>query len=485
MGMAEWLELHHNIKPYICSRLDKGTSGILLFALTPEASAQAEKIHNKELALKSYYFISHRQHSGEKEWKCSEPLDGKACITAFKEIKGGNGYFLYKAEIKRGRKHQIRRHAAFSGVPLLGDDEYGGNPFSRLCLHCGDISWPGLKKTLSVDLPDSFQLLIEGKKGVLLDVAIAHERRLNLLPSISEAYRIIHRGEIKKYDISVDIFGEWLSITGYDEEFSTKHLKASLENIFPFWEKKYAYRGGIIRTNRRGPHGRKLFSDLFSFGEKAPATFLVKEQGLNYEISLNELQHPGLFLDQRDSRQRVRQVAKARRIANLFSFTCSFSVVAASAEAEVVFSVDLAAGMLERGKNNFENNNLSKSGRGKFIKEDVLKWLSRQVRKKEGNPEDFKSWDLVICDPPVFASSGKGVSFSVEREWPLLARSIHSILSENGIALFANNHRAGSNKYYKSILEKEFSRVMELSPPFDFPRLAGLPDHLRIYWCET
>ena len=36
LGIAEWMELHHNIKVYICSRLDKGTSGVLVFALTPE-----------------------------------------------------------------------------------------------------------------------------------------------------------------------------------------------------------------------------------------------------------------------------------------------------------------------------------------------------------------------------------------------------------------------------------------------------------------
>ena len=58
LGLAEWLELHHGIKVYVCSRLDKGTSGVLIFALTPKASGEAETIHERGLAEKSYYFIS-------------------------------------------------------------------------------------------------------------------------------------------------------------------------------------------------------------------------------------------------------------------------------------------------------------------------------------------------------------------------------------------------------------------------------------------
>ena len=42
LGLVEWLELHHNLKVHICSRLDKGTSGVLLFALNPEAAAKAQ-----------------------------------------------------------------------------------------------------------------------------------------------------------------------------------------------------------------------------------------------------------------------------------------------------------------------------------------------------------------------------------------------------------------------------------------------------------
>jgi 23S rRNA G2069 N7-methylase RlmK/C1962 C5-methylase RlmI len=303
------------------------------------------------------------------------------------------------------------------------------------------------------------------------------------LEAVTDAFRLVHRDEVGAF--SVDRYGDWLLVTGYDESLPSSTL---LERLKPELQ-KLRCKGGVIRTNRRDPHRRKLFSDLVAFGEPVPKTFTVTEHGLRYEISLNESQHPGLFLDQRASRKRVMEVARGKRVANLFSFTCSFSVAAVAGGAEVAFSVDLAAGCLEKGKRNFELNGLAEGGRGKFIQEDVRKWLARQVRRKEKDPIHFPAWDLVICDPPVFAAGKKGGPFSVEQEWPFLTESIRQILASGGAALFANNHRGGDDGFYFSELQKHFSSVEALPVPTDFPLRAssgqatiGNP-HVRTYWC--
>lgn len=303
----------------------------------------------------------------------------------------------------------------------------------------------------------------------------AIEKRAGL-EAVTDAYRLLHRDEAGEF--SIDRFGDWLLVTGYDETLPSKQLLrkigAELRNI--------SCKGGIVRTTQRDPHRRKLFSDLVSFGEEPPETFVVTEHGLKFEISLNDAQHPGLFLDQRESRRRIAEIAKGKRVTNLFAFTCSFSVAAVAAGAEVAFSVDLAAGCLERGKRNFELNGLAESGRGKFIKEDVRKWLARQVRKKENNPEAFVPWDVVICDPPVFAAAKKSDAFSVEKEWPSLAKGIRAILADDGMALFANNHRGGDDGFYFSTLRQHFEAVTALPTPVDFPD-SGTP-HVRTYWCS-
>ncbi len=304
----------------------------------------------------------------------------------------------------------------------------------------------------------------------------AIERRAGL-EKLTDAYRLVHREEVGAF--SVDRYGDWLLVTGYDESLPSRDLLKKIGSGL----REIPCKGGIVRTNRRDPHNRKLFSDLVSFGDPAPDSFFVTEHGLRYEISLNAAQHPGLFLDQRDSRRRVLKEAEGKRVANLFAFTCSFSVAAVAGGAEVAFSVDLAAGCLERGKRNFEANGLAEGGRGKFIKEDARKWLSRQVRRKEADSGNFPAWDLIICDPPVFAAAPKrGSAFSVEKEWPLLAESIREILAPDGAALFANNHRGGDDGFYFSTLQASFSRVESIPPPPDFPTIAN--PHVRTYRCR-
>ncbi len=484
-GLVEWIELHHGLELYACSELEKDASGVLVLARSPQAGNEAQRFCEQALARNIYYFISDRETPGGKTWICRRPLDGETCETSFEFLKEQNGYSLYRAEVVHEGSQQIRRHAAASGLPILGDRECGGTHFPRLCLHCGEVRWPGLSKAVSIEIPQSFHWLLAGRERMLVEAAVAYERRLDWLSGITDAFRCIHRGELQGRPLAIDRFGAWLCVTGFDEKLPSKNLRASLEPVLDYLQELFGCQGGVIRTNRRDPHRRKLFGDVMNWGKKLPETFLVREHGLIFEVALNGSQHVGLFLDQRDSRRRIGLMAQGKRVANLFSFTCSFSAVALKSSAEVVCSIDLAAGSLARGKRNFAQNNLGETGRGKFIREDVQKWLARQKRKKRANPTAFQAWDVVVCDPPVFASSGKGRSFSVKEAWPELAGSVRSILSANGIAIFSNNHRGGDEAYYFSELTKHFSTVSRMRPPLDFPELPGLAAHVRMYWCEV
>ncbi len=485
IGALEWLALHLEKNLHICSRLDKGTSGVLLFAKHAEASARAQEIHEKRTSTKTYHFISRKQlHEKHKEWQNKTPLDSKECQTSFRLLAKGNDHYLYEARITRGRMHQIRRHAAISGVPILGDEQYGKHTFPRLCLHCVELDWPDISGEIQAQTPDSFAMLLQGEAELFVQTAIAWERRLSWLPQITNSFRLIHRGEIS-LPVSIDVYESVLSITAFSNENNSAALKKQLRPVLDYLQQKIGWKSAHIRRHSQNPHQKKLIHDILSWGDKIPEQNMAREHNLGYIVNINGTQHPGLFLDQRDSRRRVAAHAEHKRVANLFSFTCSFSAAALESGAEVVFSVDLAGSTLNRGKENLAINELDTDGRGKFIKEDVSKWLARQIRKKEQNPAIFPYWDLVICDPPVFASAGKGRGFHVEKQWPELVRQIRKILSPQGIALFANNHRGGSSSYYKKELLKHFSTVDQLSPPMDFPRLGREPEHVRIYWCKV
>ncbi len=480
LGLVEWLGLHCEERVYTCSRLDKGTSGLLLFARRSELVADAQKIHETEQAKKTYFFLS--GHSSRTSWSSTGSLDGMACQTNFEKLQTGSVYCLYKAVIRRGRKHQIRRHAASSGIPLLGDDEYGGERFCRLALHCGEIEWPGITQALRTEIPGWFLSCLGGVVPEATALALA-EKRYPFLHAVSNCCRLIHRGEYPEEDVAIDKYGHWLCVTGFDETLPAKQLLIRLKVVLDSLSAFCNIRGGVIKTNMRDPHKKTLFADFTEWGEKVPESFLVREHDLYFGVRLNSMQHVGLFLDHRDSRRRIARKAKNKRVANLFAFTCSFSVHALAAGAELVISVDLAAACLKSGRESVAINHLAGEGNAKFIKEDVRKWLARQLRRKQKDPAAYAFFDLLICDPPVFASAAKGKSFHVEKEWPTLVSHVSEILAPDGVALFSNNHQAGSESFYYDILCCHFTEVIRLRPPLDFPKVAESPSHVRIYWC--
>jgi len=493
LGAVEWLELHLGLKTHVVSRLDRGTSGILLLALDAGASGRAEEIHESGSATKIYEFYSSVDSlaggPGES-WNRDDPLDGKPASTRFQRLeKAPRGAIQgdlvrYRAEITRGRRHQIRRHAVASGVPVLGDEEYGGAEFPRLMLHCAEVHWPEIDVPLRAPDCASFTALAEGHDS---SFAVCRDRRGDWPTAVTDAFRVVHRDEIAGLPSAIDVYGDWFSATWFDETSSEEKLTKLLHPVLDELAAAQGCRGGVIRTHRRNPHQRGLVVETRAVGEAPPDFFTVSEHGLRYEVSLTKTQHVGLFLDQRDTRRRLALVATGKRLANLFAYTCSFSVAAVAAEAEVAFSVDTARAGLNTGKTNFALNGLSEGGRGKFIQEDARKWLGRQQRRQERerleNPTGFRPLDLVICDPPVFASAKDGGKFSLETEWPSLAVQAADLLGPDGIAVFANNHRSGNHTFYRRALEEQFDEVTDLRPPLDFPVFPRRPHHVRTFWC--
>lgn len=488
LGAVEWLDLHRGWTSHVISRLDRGTSGVLLLARTPAQAARAQEIHEAGTARKIYEFLSGRDSAASglpEEWERTDPLDDQEARTVFTRLgRSADGAWThYRAEISRGRQHQVRRHAMLSGIPILGDEEYGGATGARLCLHCAEVVWPDLAAPLLAARPASFAALL-GETDADPAVAVCHDRRTSWLADVTDAFRAVHRAEIPGLPVAIEVFGSWFNAVWFDEETTAAEQSRRLDPVLEQIRRTYGCRGGVVRTHRRNPHQRSLVAEVRVVGESPPDILTVTEHGLQYEINLLTTQHTGLFLDQRDSRRRLALRAKNARVANLFAFTCSFSVAAARHEAEVVFSVDTAKAALTTGKKNFAHNGLSAKGQGKFIQEDVRRYLARQLRKRDQDRGAWQGWDLVVCDPPVFASVKDGGKFSLMQEWPVLARQCADLMTPGAAAVFANNHRTGNHQAYTRALTAVFKSVTSLRPPLDFPVFPGRPHHVRTFWCE-
>lgn len=465
LDVVSWLELHHGLVLRVVAAPVRGAGGVVLLTDRDQPTA------SDGMAL-TYEFLT-----------ATAPTTPAWTIHGIRFVNEGpwGRFFRVRAESDIMASVGLRASAASSGVPVLGDREHGGESWPRLALHCTGLDHAWLGQTIKAPLPLSFAAVASGSDP---SYALCRDRRGEWLKSITDAFRAVHRDEIPGLPAAVDVYGPWFDAVWFDEDTDPATAQAKLAPLLDEIIAAHGCRGGTLRIHRRNPHQRSLVIETHIVGESPPARFTVYEHGLLYEISLTETQHTGLFLDQRDTRRRLGLVADGRRLVNLFAYTCSFSAVAVASGAEVAVSVDLARACLEIGKTNFALNGLSGGGRGKFVREDVRKWLARQTRRLSDNPARHLPWDLVVCDPPVFASSKEGGRFSVEKEWAGLARASAELLGPHGAAVFANNHRGGDHQRYRDQLAVVFAGVEDLAQPLDFPRLPGQPIHVRTFWCE-
>lgn len=156
---------------------------------------------------------------------------------------------------------------------------------------------------------------------------------------------------------------------------------------------------------------------------------VATERSLRYGIDFAAGYSVGLFVDQRENRRFLRQVAP-KYLLNCFSYTCSFSVAAATVDAKTV-SIDLSKKSLARGKENFALNSLATIGH-QFIADDVLEVLPRLARKGD-------KFDVIILDPPTFSRSHRGKAFQVEQDFERLLLAALEVADRDARLLLSTN----------------------------------------------
>ena len=165
---------------FLVHRLDRETSGVLLFAKSEEAQ---ERLKANWKATEKLYLAAVRGHLKEKTgvfssflaenedlyvYSVADPAQGKLSQTAYAVIKETPSLSLAKIRLLTGRKNQIRVHFSEAGHPVVGDPKYGTNdPFrERLCLHAKSIAFdhPHSGKRLFFDtpIPEAFKRLGQG-----------------------------------------------------------------------------------------------------------------------------------------------------------------------------------------------------------------------------------------------------------------------------------------------------------------------------------
>lgn len=488
----------------IIHRLDKETSGVILFSKSTLANRSLTEQFTRREVRKKYLFVADRPvpsqacvvksclvragdryvsrplHPGGDTAETRFSLAGSAAVPGI----GRGGCTLVQAEPLTGRTHQIRVHAADQGFPILGDTLYGGTPAARVYLHAAELELrhPETGQRVRLAAPPEFEA--EPRRQI---------RGLVIDPESTDAYRLIHGASDGWPGWYVDRLGDFLF--SQSEATLPEAQRAHLERLSQGCSARGAYHRPWLRAVGRAGPG-EIAAQLLS-GTSAPERFVVRENGLRFELSFAEGYSVGLFLDQRDNRRRflTQHVAAdfplvqsppgpARiEVLNTFAYTCGFSVCAAKAGARAT-SLDASKKYLEWGKRNFVLNGLDPAQHD-FIYGDVFEWLRRLARKG-------RTFDVIVLDPPTFSQSKQSGVFRVTKDYGRLVQAALRLLRPGGVLFVSTNAAewaaadflASVNQAVRAA-NRDVRQLQFFPQPLDFPVSRAEPAYLKTVWLRV
>lgn len=493
-GIYEWLRHREPRWAHlaIIHRLDKDTSGVMVFAKSPRANRSLTDQFTKRMVRKKYVLMTDRitavseltvesdlVRAGDKYRSQPGVVSGNHAVTQFKRIGIDAGRTVFEARPMTGRTHQIRVHAAENGFPILGDTLYGGTPANRLYLHAQELSFEHPTSGDPVCFEAAPRFEIDTWAGL----------RVAFVDSTStDAFRLIHGAADGFSGLYVDVLGKYL-LAQSDQLLTGPQLRG-IEGIVLQRGLHGAYFKLLNKHVRQA--GTAQASPEMILGEIAPEDFEIRENGLRFGLRFGEGYSVGLFLDQRDNRRRfltghvaadfpLLQPGNGRaEVLNTFAYTCGFSVAAAAAGAHVT-SVDLSAKYLDWGRRNFALNGLDSTAH-EFLSGDVFDWLKR-LRKKQ------RSYDVVVLDPPTFSTSKVSGTFRVEQDFGRLTQSALEVLKPGGVLLASSNTARWDAVSFLAAVEgaanacgRRIRQKHYVPQPPDFPVSKTEPAYLKTVW---
>jgi 23S rRNA (cytosine1962-C5)-methyltransferase len=529
-GIYDWLK--HREPRWsslsILHRLDKETSGVLVFGKTPLANKSLTEQFTDRRVHKKYLLLTDRPVPGKEftvktmlvrvgEKYASRP-GGEIAETKFRRNRGDEAqikiennletphvvsYNSVEVEPLTGRTHQIRVHASESGFPILGDTLYGGTASSRVFLHASEIAFTHPVTNEPVKFFASVNFDAEPRRAL---------RTAIIEPETTNAFRIIHGASDGWPGWFVEKLGDFL--LSQSESAMNANQNEELARLAKYFSSRGAYHKILSRQVRRSTttevSPQLVFGEAASSGvsaerrcldkmdesgflpKAATTSFEILENGVHYEMSFNEGYSVGLFLDQRDNRRRlltghiaaefsIPEIRNSKfEILNCFAYTCGFSVTAAKAGARTT-SLDLSKKYLEWGKRNFALNGLDLAAHD-FIYGDTFDWLRRLAKKG-------RAFNAIVLDPPTFSQSKEHGTFRAEKDYGKLVTVALSVLKPGGVLLASTNAADWAPENFLVEVEtavhgakrKILQRHYVPQPP-DFPVSRAEPAYLKTVW---
>ncbi|WP_394175364.1 class I SAM-dependent rRNA methyltransferase [Guptibacillus hwajinpoensis] len=285
-----------------------------------------------------------------------------------------------------------------------------------------------------------------------------HYRNSFFEDASTTAFRVVNGEGDGLGGLTIDYFDGYYLINWYSEGvYSFKNFVVeALKRLVDF--------KGIYEKKRFDAKGQYVEDDDFVTGERGEFPLIVKENGVDFAVYLNEGAMVGVFLDQRPVRKLIRdQYASGKTVLNTFSYTGAFSVFAVKGGASKTTSVDLANRSLNKTIEQFSVNEIDYEEQTILVM-DVFKYFKYAVKKN-------LSFDMVILDPPSFARSKKH-TFSAAKDYKDLIKDAISITEDDGIIVASTNYSGYDMKKFKGFIDQAFKETngkYELLEEFTLP----------------
>ena len=238
--------------------------------------------------------------------------------------------------------------------------------------------------------------------------------------------------------LTIDSIDTILSVALYFDEPSEEEL---VEMLTAFTKTSHYKTLVVQRRYIKGSPSEVLIGEV-------PEDLYVVENGIKIKLNLLNNKNNGYFPDMKIGREFVRENAKDKRVLNLFSYTCAFSLAAKLGGAYEVVNVDMSKGVLKTGMQNHSLNGLDPRGTS-FLSYNILKSFSALKRKGP--------YDMIIIDPPTFQRG----SFEATKDYEKIIKKLEQIASEDCLLLSCLNSPE---------LESDFivDMMQEFAPSFKF-----------------
>ncbi len=316
----------------------------------------------------------------------------------------------------------------------------------------------------------TYQITARGEEGKQTAVEVAPDFANRLRKNLKklekwaaqegiDCYRM-YDADLPDYNAAVDRYADHVVIQEYaapksiPEETARRRLFDMIRAVVNVTG---VHTNNVVLKTRQKQKGTQQYEKL----AENRRFMWVKEYNVELQVNLHDYLDTGVFLDHRNTRRKLGQMAKGKDFLNLFAYTGSATVHAAVGGAKSTTTVDMSKTYLAWAERNMKHN--GQGGRQhRFEHADCLKWLESTKTQ----------YDLIFIDPPTFSNSKRMEdTFDVQRDHVKLMTHLSRILRADGEIVFSNNKR-GFKMDHEALAELglQAKDITAQSIPLDFAR---------------